>query len=313
MQNTLQNVFDQTRGLLQGGDTSAAFGLSNAVLQVSFNLAYPEMWQAMASVGTPRVRRRFYYVVPAYTTQVSPVSIGVTDMAEPGLIGERGSLTSVAITGTNTASPIQVTTSAPHGQATNSDVTIDGVSGTQSPWGRWFVTVNGASTLTLNGSASDGVAGTGGTLVTSAETRFLPVNGIDYLPDRQPYNRLQNYLWEESVLRFRGATADAQIRVEYWASATPPTVLSTVLGIDDCEAYLSTRMANLVARGRGWYELSAQYEASALGPKALADGTGGLLHGFLVTQVKRMQATRHVKPPYRGPGQDYPWPDGKYF
>lgn len=312
MQNTLQNVFDQTRGLLQGGDTSGAYGLTNAVLQVSFNLAYPEMWQAMASVGTPRVRRRFYYVVPAFTTQVSPVGIGVTDMAEPGLMGERGGLTSIAIASTNTGSPIQVTTSLAHGQATNADVTIDGVTGTQSPWGRWFVTVNGANTFTLNGSTSDGVAGSGGVLVTSTEPKFLPVNAIDYLSDRPPTSRLQDYLWEENVLRFRGATEAAQIRVEYWASATPPSNTATVLGIDDCEAYLSTRMANLVARGRGWYELSAQYEASALGPKALADGSGGLLHGFLTTQVKRMQATRHVKPPYRGPGQDYPWPDGKY-
>jgi len=299
MVNTVSEVFNTARAMLQGGDTSASIGFSNTQMQQFFNVAYPELWQIMVQAQSPRVRREFFYVVPAYTSSVDPIAIGVTDMAEPEEMFERGSLTSVPITSTNTASPIQVTATAAHGIATNSDVTVSGVASTFAPWGRWFWTSTGSTTGTLNGSVSDGVAGTGGYLVTTNNV-FVPMwPRRDEWTDRPLSNRLLDWGWQDNLLQFRGANQDAQIHCYYWASGTPPTNVNTTLNIDDCMAFLSTRVAALAAESRGWYVMADRLNQRALGPKGEADGSGGLLRSFLNIQVQNLQRNIFIKPAFR--------------
>lgn len=304
MRNTLADVFNSSRALL--GETGGAVVFTDSVLQQYFNLAYPEMWQIMAMVQTPRVKRELYWIVPAYTTQLDPQAIGATDFAEPELMWERGNLQSVAIATTSNATPIAVATSTPHNLASSADVTVSGVSGTSAPWGRWFVTVTGPSGLTLNGSVTDGTAGTGGVVVSSPEWfDNSPVTCINYPTDSQQLrNRLGTYMWEQNVLKFRGATAAAQIRLTYWASASPPSSTATVIAIDDAMTYLSTRLASLAAQGKAWDSMADRLELRALGPHRMADGSGGLLRDFLVSQVKGLQRTSHRRLPYSSGGDN---------
>lgn len=303
MRNSVEDVFNSARALL--GETGGPIVFTDSVLQQYFNLAYPEMWQIMAMIQTPRVKRELYWIVPAYTTQFDPQSVGATDFAEPELMWERGNLTSVVIATTSNATPIAVATSAPHNLASSADVTVSGVAGTSAPWGRWFVTVTGPSGLTLNGSVTDGSAGTGGALVSSPEWfDNNPVACIAYPTDSQQLrSRLGTFMWEQNVLKFRGATAAAQIRLTYWASGSPPSSTATVLGIDDCMSYLATRTASLAAQGKGWDNMADRWELKALGPKRMADGSGGLLRDFLVSQVKGLQRTSHRRRPF-SPGVD---------
>lgn len=77
-----------------------------------------------------------------------------------------GSLTKCdthTITGATNATPIQITTSAPHGLQTGDRVTVASVGGNAAANGDFTITKVGASTYTLNGSTGDGAYTSGGT------------------------------------------------------------------------------------------------------------------------------------------------------
>lgn len=288
-QETLQNVFDAARSWLADNiAVSAGESYTNALLQPHFATAYRKLYDAMGNLGSFRVVRFFYYNLPAYTTMLVPVAIGVTDMAEPNTVAERGGVTSVAITSTNTATPIQVTTAAPHNLASNSsDIVISGVASTTSPWGRWFVTVVDPTNFTLNGSVSDGNAGTGGTVSVATE-KFSELSSLDEATDRDLSDHLQDYQWEESVLKFRGATQLRQIRVEYTASGTAPSSAGTVIAIDNALNFLGCYTAALACGSRGWTQMRDYLRDLSLGPGA--DGSKGFLRDFVNIQVKKLAA-----------------------
>jgi hypothetical protein len=307
---TVQNVLDAARTWLSdNGVVSTGEIFTNAVLLPHYSTAYRKMYNAMANLGTPRIRREFYHMMPAYTTILQPTVIGVTDMAEPEFMDERIGVTQVAITSTNTASPIQVTTSTPHNYASNStDVIITEVSGTQVPWGRWFVTVVDPSNFTLNGSTSDGNAGSGGFASTSTD-KFVPMDFIDSLTDRDISDKLRDVVWEENVLKFRGATQAVQIRVTYIASGNPPQGTSTVIGIDDCLNFLGCYTAAIAAGAKTWNSIADRLGRLALGTTPERDGSGGYLRDFTNSQVKKMQRAQRRRRPFRKKRSqfDYIW------
>lgn len=308
-QVTPQTIFDLSRSLLVGNPNNTAV-FSNDYLYPYFNLAYPELYQIMAQVQTPRVRREFYYLVPAYTSILNPLSIGVVDLDEPIFVSERvATAIQIATTGSNT--PVLVTTSAPHGLGNNDDITIGEVIGSQAPWGRWFVTVVDAMNFTLNGSTGDGNSGTGGNLYTSSAV-FQPVRMIDTLTDRFPTGRLIDCAWEESLFKFRGATLPAQIRVMYWANGNPPQNPATPLNIEGCSSYLTYRTSQKAAESKGFYPLSDRFGRQAVGASGEADGSGGLLRSFLNVQVLGMQRTTWRKQPFRD-NLAFGWYEGDYI
>src|SRR5579863_2054339 len=105
----LQDVFDAARGWLSDNlVVPAGESYVNAVLQPHFATAYRKMYDAMANLGSFRVRREFYYNLPPYTTLLVPSSIGVVDMAEPDFLMERSTVSIVPITSTGIVSPIGV-------------------------------------------------------------------------------------------------------------------------------------------------------------------------------------------------------------
>lgn len=298
-QPTLQNCFDGARSHL--GDTQTAGGdvFTNTVLQDHFSTSWDELVGAMNNVTSPRIIRIFYWNLPAYTEEFSPQGNGIADFSEPEFLEERGSVVSVAITSTGITSPIQVTTSVPQGQTTGNEVIISGVSGTTAPWGRNFVTVIDPLNLTINGSITDGNAGTGGTLSTGTE-RFTEVAEADRVYDDTPISQLLTYRWEESKFKFRGATTARQLRITYVATGAAPTITSTVLGFDNCKAFLAARTAGLAAHAKGWYQMAQDLSTQALGPNLYADGSGGHLYTFLNNQVKLLQRHTTRRKPFRG-------------
>ncbi len=299
MKNTLLEVMNTARSMLQGGDTSAAIGFSNTQMQQFFNIAYPELWQIMAQVQTPRVRREFFHYLPAYTTLFDPFAIGIDDFAEPEMMEERGNVTTLTITTTTDTTPIRVATSGTGGLATNSSVQIADVADTTAPWGMWYMTYLSPTLFSLNGSTAPGTAGAGGKVMWSND-RFIPMAPVRDLPYNQPISAyLRMWRWQDSKLNFLGATQPVQIHITYWASAVPPTNVNTELGIDDCMAFLATRVASLAAESRGWYTMADRLTQRALGPKGEADGSGGLLRTFLNLQVQNLQRTIFVKPMFR--------------
>jgi hypothetical protein len=294
---TPAGIFSLVRSLLVGNpDDTSIF--SDTDLQSYFNLAYPELYQAMGLIQSPRVRREFYYLVPAYTSYVDPLQIGVVDVDEPEMVEERISGGSIPIATTGTDTPIIVTTQVPHNLATNADIAVGEVLGSDAPNGRWFITVIDDLNFSLNGSASDGNSGTGGAVYIFSGARFVRIASLSQVTDRPLSSRLLDYLWEDSVFKLRGATIPVQIRVTYWANGNPPQNPATPLNIEGCTPYLSYRIAGLAAGSKSWWQLSDKYEIRALGKNREADASGGLLRSFLAIQVQNAQNNPVRKQPF---------------
>jgi hypothetical protein len=69
----------------------------------------------------------------------------------------------LTVTGATNATPIAITTSAPHGLATGMFVRNAAIGGNAAANGEFKVTVTGANTFTLNGSVGSGAYTSGGT------------------------------------------------------------------------------------------------------------------------------------------------------
>jgi len=83
-----------------------------------------------------------------------------------GLAIERGITAVVSVTGASNASPINITTSAPHGLVTGQIVTITGVTGNTAANGTWPIIVTGSSNFQLVGSSGNGTSAVGGNVFT---------------------------------------------------------------------------------------------------------------------------------------------------
>ncbi len=97
------------------------------------------------------------------------------------------------VTAATNASPIAITTSAPHNLITGDIVSIPVASGNTAAAGAWIVTVTGASTFTLNGSVGNGVF-SGTTSYSSSQLQRV-------LPWRHPY---WNQLWCTRISSIKG-------------------------------------------------------------------------------------------------------------
>lgn len=84
----------------------------------------------------------------------------------PGSVRGKGSAVGGGITDATNASPIEVTTTNPHGLITGAVVTIAGVVGNVGANGTFKITKTGASTFTLDGSTGTGAWVSGGTITT---------------------------------------------------------------------------------------------------------------------------------------------------
>ncbi len=291
-QPTTSSIFTAAQSLV--GDASGQVATTAALLPLWNTVVYPEMFQAIARMQVPNIEREFYYTVPAFQTYLDPVAIGITDMGNNGpiLMEERapGALLP-AIATTSDTTPITVTFVSAAPLSNNAEIEVNGVSGTNGPLGRWFVTRGADSTQwVLNGSVTDGSAGTGGTAYISSGQGFSEVcKQTVWTPNNfQMGSFLGVYFWQGGVIKFVGASSARQIHVTYWASGTAPSNLATPL-LDDCQTYASTRLAGVFAGGKGWYSMSDKYEMSALGRNRTADGRDGLLRGFVLTAIRSLQ------------------------
>jgi hypothetical protein len=299
---TLQDVFDQARSLCADNlqvPTGELF--PNAVLQPFFNQAWRRMWSAMMG-NSKRVSRTVYLVLPANTTQLDPRTFGITDLNSPEYIEEREAPAMLPITGTSGAVGQFINVNIPnHGLSTGAMVDIYNTSGTTAPWGRWMITVTDANNFLLNGSYSDGVAGTGGTAVLQSVMSFTGIAIVDKLPDQFPPQVALGYtMWENQVFKFNGASEAREIRLSYWSSGTPITTPNMDLGVDNCIDFLANATIGWACRSKGYTAMADSFLQTAFGPDG-DSGRSGLLGLFMNIQVLVLQATPRRPRPFREP------------
>lgn len=94
------------------------------------------------------------------TTLVSSATPASTTLGQPVTPG----CAQLGITGATNATPIQLSTITPHGLITGNQIVSAGILGNTAANGGWTITVTGASTFTLDGSAGNGAYTGGGSL-----------------------------------------------------------------------------------------------------------------------------------------------------
>lgn len=268
---TVQQILDDARSNLSDNllvPTGESF--PNNVLLPLLHEPYRSMFARLMG-PSKQVQKDIYVVLPANTSVMIPSTYSITDFNAPVMVEERTAPDPVAITSTDTGTPITVTTTNPHNLGPNGTVaqgTVGAVANTFAPWGNWFVTVTGTNTFTLNGSGSDGVAGTGGSFYVENQMAWTEVYPLD-LPaaglDGQPGQVLGNYIWQNNQLLFRGATIPIQLRITYRASGTPPTNPNYTIPIDNCADFLIAALTANAARSKGWMSMYETWRNQAYG------------------------------------------------
>jgi hypothetical protein len=286
---TVEQVFNQARAILRDTQVVGGEDYTDVVLAPYFQEAYRRMYTGLFGAGSKRVQRIWYVNFPYDTTVLIPSVYNVFDLFEPVLVEERMAGSNITIVSTSTTTPISVNAPS-HGLSTGNEVLVTDVANTNAPWGLWFITVMDANNFTLNGSASDGVAGSGGYCTVPNNLQFTQVQAIDLAEqglDGAISNSLQVYIWTGQQFLFRGCTENQQLRITYWASGNPPTSTSAIIGVDNSIDFLAYATAFSAAQASGWTDLSDKLLIQAYGNPQIP-GTG-LLSELTAGMTKMLQ------------------------
>ncbi len=288
------DIYTAVRAIL--GDTKLAAGevYLDTILQPHYQFAYSELFRALQSAQSPRVRQENYYNVPPDTGYLNPATAFITNLGELESVEERGSITSWAVSSfTPGAGLATVGTSTPTTLAAGNQAVLFGLTGvTDDANGIWTVTPNNSTSIKLDGCVAT-VSGTptGGTLSFSNEV-FLPMtpqNRIDWVASA-PTSTFKYYAWEGDVLRFPPASGVIQLRIVYTVSGNAPIVTTYSTGIDDCLGFLSYRVAGLASLSRGMVQRADAYRNMSVGPNwESSQMPGGILQQLLLPSIRNQQ------------------------
>lgn len=261
------------------------------------------------------MRRTQYTTIKAFTSYVSPASVGIANFGEPEDLFDRkpGTTATVTIAAINAAAPATGTppsvdlTWTSHGLLNGQQIIVYGfVDGSISDDinDLWYVTRVDANTLRLMGCEATGVTGASAQAATGGEDwGSTPLNRLYDFSGQFPNNanngQLSSYYWNGDVFRFAPATVDRQLKIVYDLSGTAPTFGS--VGIDDSLDALATMTAALAFSSKGAPTKAAQMFVRAVGNPAgdMTNITGGHFYELVQLAVRETQKVRIVMPRYR--------------
>ncbi len=302
----VSDIYTAVRAIL--GDTKIPQGevYVDALLQPHYQFAYSELFRALQSAQSPRVRQENYYDVLPNTGYLNPATAFITNLGELESVEERGSITSWAVSSfTPGVGLATVVTSTPTTLIAGNQAVLFGLTGvTDDANGMWTVTPNSSTSIKLDGCVAT-VSGTptGGTLSFSNELfcPMIPQNRLDWV-NMAPASTFQIYAWEGDVLRFPPALGVRELRIVYTVSGNAPIVTTYSTGIDDCLGFLSYRVAGLVSMSRGMVQRAEAYRNMAVGPNwESTQMPGGILNQLLLPTIRNMQRlppSQRRSPPY---------------
>jgi len=139
---------------------------------------------SMDASGTPTTAAYVGQLAPT-TAPIATLTAGVLDTPVAANWTPAPAIpasTALVVSAATNATPIAVTTSTNHGYATNDVVTISGAQGNTAADGTWVITVTGATTFTLTGSAGNGAyTANTASVVKGGQSNLLP-NGDFHTP-----------------------------------------------------------------------------------------------------------------------------------
>lgn len=101
--------------------------------------------------------------------------------------------------------------------------------------------------------------------------KFTEMYGWDEIPQRDPSDRLVDYVWRNNTFYFvvssagAGSTTDREIQLAYRSSGTAPTNDNTVIPFDGSLSFLAKAAAAAVGATKGYDELAQMYHDEAYG------------------------------------------------
>ena len=301
MSVTAQNIMDDSRALL--ADVSGQI-FDNTKLLPFVGMSVREGFRAMEAVSRPSVNREAFYDLPAHTSVLSPSTAGIDDLDEPIIVEERGTITSVNVTGCTIVSTVASVSTAPtlHGLATGAQVVLHGIGGITGVSGLFTVTVTSTTAFTPNGAVAVGTYSSGGTMSWSNES-FQPMDPMQRIEKvlTSEQGALLQWAWRDDKFQFPPADSVRQIRVQYVSSGTSVTAATDSIVPDELRDFLALRTAGLCAQAHGATERARDLNVEALGPTLQADASGGALRACLVTGIRSLQRGTYRRPPYRPP------------
>lgn len=121
-----------------------------------------------------------------------------------------------------------------------------------------------------------------------ADSRFIDMEEVDFIPDIERDTRNRYWCWREEVINILGATVATQVKLRYTKGLTLPTSNGSALGFIFAESYIGPRCAALAAQSVDNVTL---YEAQTMESQAKIDE-------ILRANVKGMQNLGARRRPY---------------
>lgn len=321
---TGQNICDLTRSIL--GDTQISGGqiFTNAFLYGAahgasppftgtggpMQSAYNKLFERLRTRNDRRSRRTSFAYIPANTSFVNPLTVGITNCGNPIDLWERSlstppfyDITAIALTpASQGVAPYALLTVAHGGTlVTGQTIEVQGVLGVSDDINNyWTLTVPDSSHVQLNGCTAIGTyTATTGIVIVGAESwPQLPMSrvwnqfNINQLPiGPASQTCFRNWTWETSALRLPPLSTSRELMIDYNLSGQVPLDPSLSLAIDDCLNCLAYRVAAIAGRSKGR-------------PQDACDGylaeSDKFFDEFLQPVIKDLQRERLIVPRYRG-------------
>lgn len=129
--------------------------------------------------------------------------------------------------------------------------------------------------------------------LSGSTERYIDLDPVDRLPQSDAMTSLNVYEWRDDTWYFVAASTARQLKIDYYASGTPPTTGS--VGIDGSEEVLGKLTAAYMAPRKGDPELGAELMDQAVGPMFSKNIIGGDMWR-LVMPMKRSQQQIPIAP-----------------
>jgi hypothetical protein len=324
---TAKQVLDFARKLCHDTEIPGGQRYTDAYLREFAQSAWSDLFQAYAIHQLPRAKRRFYYILPAFTDSLAPAALGI-DIGDLQLMEERvvdpATILGIANVQPHTskdALPVVdqcriYTTNQAHGFIDGDRVTVWGVGPqiTDDINDQWMVRPVGDPApyeFVLMGCSADATdllpySPIQTASVIKSSNTFSEMSA-DSDQGQQPLasQTLGKYEWREGRLHFRGSASTIQLRLTLNVSPDFPILSTQSLGINGCFNVMAYAIAAraLMQDDRNTaigYAIEAWGPSAESGQPNLAE-PGGHLQNFLRPQRRQQQNL----PPIVRPGYGF--------
>lgn len=129
--------------------------------------------------------------------------------------------------------------------------------------------------------------------------KFTDLYAWDKLPQRDPTDRLIDFVYRFDTFYFVGNTTARELRITYESSGTAPTNDNTVITVDGSLTFLAKSAAAAMGGTKGYDELAAKYHDEAYGARFNQTGVpGGELLRIIAPRIRSEQKTPIAIKPY---------------